>query len=365
MNSPVCIFLNSIPGNIMFTNETLSELLILFLLLLVNIRFLFIRKIKYDTLSVVAIVCFFISILSILSFGLSFVRLIILIVSFFTALWNMRAFQRLYSGLVIDNFGFLSIFSSFLNFALTAVILVFVIYYREPVVKEEKFSVIKTQEFYTQCDNYFFKKADGLFDKKNVRLWKIQEGKDGYVKTSDVNHLILFVVPEASSLEIYQPFLYKLARDGFVVYAAEVSLKGEKLFSGIYNLKFNRRFFSRYLKFRKPEKYAELCKEKESDRITKCSVLLDIVNPTGEETVHFVFDDETSVMQAVQEKYLMPWDTVFDLSSVEAYKTAGYGPIENTDPVICKIMNISSDKSFYISSHLATALEKLVYYYHE
>ena len=31
----------------MFTNETLSELLILFLLILVNIRFILIRKIKY------------------------------------------------------------------------------------------------------------------------------------------------------------------------------------------------------------------------------------------------------------------------------------------------------------------------------
>ena len=120
----------------MFTNETLSELLILFLLILVNIRFILIRKIKYDTLSVVSIVCFFISILSILSFGLSSVRLFILIVSFFTALWNVRAFQRLCSGLVIDHFGFLFVLSSFLNFAAASAIFVFSFCYRAPVVKE-------------------------------------------------------------------------------------------------------------------------------------------------------------------------------------------------------------------------------------
>ncbi|MCR5217616.1 MAG: hypothetical protein K6D58_02940 [Treponema sp.] len=243
--------------------------------------------------------------------------------------------------------------------------MVFIIYNSAPPVKEDKYSVLCSQEFYTQCDNFFFKKADGLFDKKNVKLWKIQQCKDGFVKTRDNNHLVLFVVPETSRLDVYKSFLFKMAKDGFIVYAAEVEINDGHWLSGIYDLKFTRSFFSRIYKIRKPYEYESLCAENEGLRIKKCAALLDIVNPTVDDTVHFIFDDEASVMTNVYENYLMPWDTVFDLSSVKAYKTSGYGPVENTDFVFSRILKVPVDETCYISSHLATALEKLVYYYHE
>lgn len=348
----------------MFTSQTLSELLVLLLLVIVNVRFFFYKKIKNDTLSLVAVVCFALSVLVIIAFGLTIVNAAIFVISFFSALWNFRAFQRLCSGLVIDNFGLLAIFSSFINFLAALSLLIFIFHNNPTPVKEEKYSVKCSQEFYTQCDNFFFKKADGIFDKKNVKLWKIQESKDGFVSNQN-NHLVLFVVPETSNLEVYKSFLFKLAKDGFLVYAAEVDLNNSNWLKGFYDLKFTRNFFSRLMKVKSPEKYNELCLEKEDLRIQKCAALLEIVNPTTENTVHFVFDGETSVMTKFYENYLMPWDTVFDLSSVENYKTAGYGPVENTDLVFSRILKVPVDKSFYISSHLASALEKLVYYYHE
>ena len=50
----------------------------------------------------------------------------------------------------------------------------------------------------------------------------------------------------------------------------------------------------------------------------------------------------------------------FDLCFVEDYSTKGFGPVENTDPVIALTLNEKMDRSGYISNHLAIEVEDFI-----
>src|SRR5574344_1342521 len=87
------------------TDQTISELLVLFLLAIACARIFFHTQVKSDTLSVLPLVAFCVSILAIVAWGLSLIELVNLILSFFITLWNIRALLRLNAQLVIDHYG--------------------------------------------------------------------------------------------------------------------------------------------------------------------------------------------------------------------------------------------------------------------
>ena len=43
----------------------------------------------------------------------------------------------------------------------------------------------------------------------------------------------------------------------------------------------------------------------------------------------------------------------FDLAFLDDHLAKGFGPVENTDPVLAKFLGLEIDRSGYISSHLA------------
>ena len=48
------------------------------------------------------------------------------------------------------------------------------------------------------------------------------------------------------------------------------------------------------------------------------------------------------------------------MSAVEGYDTKGFGPVEETDPVIALLLGKEKEHKMYVSNHAANALEQLI-----
>ena len=73
-------------------------------------------------------------------------------------------------------------------------------------------------------------------------------------------------------------------------------------------------------------------------------------------------DDATGDLAALIQQHNTLTDGAFDLADVPGYKTAGFGPLENTSPLFAAKFGLKPDRTFYISSRIAAALEEAVSY---
>lgn len=341
------------------TNVFLARLLVLGLLAFSSARFIFVKKVLKDSLSVLPAVALIVSLLNIPAFGLSVTEAGLFFLSLFVFIWNVRALLRVMGELVIDHYGTWFKIISSINLVLIIAAAVIVIYFRPAKSNEKTFMIQKTTENYCGTYSDGFTKAGALPQKADIRLFRYTS-----LHTKGAVHgTVIFIPPKTASVSEYCGFINKLAYDGYTVITAEFNVTGIKWLRGLKNLSFARKFFFRTMKYFHPEDYKLFLENSTMRRRDEWNALIDLSGVNENDYVFLVTeDDATGDLTALIQQHNALTDGAFDLAEVPGYKTAGFGPLENTSPLFAAKFGLKPDRTFYISSRIAAALEEAVSY---
>lgn len=358
------------------SDSTLANFLILAMLLTGNARFMSVSRSKKDTLSILPFLAFLVSIANIFVFDLSFENLVLLIFSLWCSIWNVRAVLRLFSDLIIDQYDVKLKLICALNSLLTLALIAASIYFRPVNYKQIKLPISQKTTLYSGSLEKGFSKIKQPFALPSIKLYNLTPK---FYDSDDQNKnrtIVLFVTPETTSPDVYSLFFQKLAHSGFSVYCVEsyeqLSLDSntltldlilqfvQNLPQKLTTLKWFNRFFAARQNFFDRTEYEERIKT--NDRFKKkFEALITLCNATPDDTIFLVTEDDAAgFLSTFSKKSPKKIAGTFDLCFIDEYKTKGYGPVENTDPLTAFFLKVEPDRSGYMSNHLGTIVAEFI-----
>ena len=381
------------------TSYTLSLLLVLFMLVISNARFMFLQKVKADSLSVMPLVAFLISLLIIFAYGIPTQSFLVALLALFVTIWNVRAMLRFFSRVVIDHYEPLFILISSINLLLCIAGIVFVFYFSPRKTDLKKYGVTESVYKFTGNFDDGFREISNPFELNTATLWKFEkeavvpakvdgDAEDASVQesaaeiaedtagvaegasepTEDASLLIekqtprkivLFVPPKTAVKDTYMPFFAKLARDGYTVYTAEFHDKKERLFNSFADARFLRQETFIATRMASQETGSALLRSAKVLLESEYENLIKMAEISAEDFVFLVTEEDLAeILPKVQVQYSELLDGCMDISYARGYSTPGYGPVENTSPFLAYLLGKKKDNTFYMASHIAGELEK-------
>ena len=297
-----------------------GEILILVLMILSNGRVLTIRKAHLDPLVMLAPLSFFLAILSLFAFTVDSFLILIFLLSVFVLLSNFHALIRYGSHLVIDRYSMLMKIWAWFTTLISICLLALILYFRPVNVSERTHNVSVTKE------NYSGNFTGGFFLSEKL--------------TPSTAFLTEFKKSDF-------PFLVYLAKEDFTAVSFDFYTKDLKLLhtfedSRIFRkLGMNFRSFLNNQKFKSQREFYTFNYSRELDAITKICL-----NKYGQDTTFFIITDEMGITAAQDYAAENPAliSGLFNLSTVDEYKTPGYGFIQQTNPLLAKLLGFNRDK---------------------
>lgn len=372
------------------TNQTISELLLLLFLAISCSRIFFIKNVRSDPLALLPLIAFLLSVCNVFAWGVSIPEAAVCGLSFFVTLWNFRALLRLNGSLIIDHYSVRFIFISMINLGLTVLLAVPLFVFRPVRTDLHKFGVQKTVTAYKGSFSRGFREPEQPFERKTafVTTYRAKETRAAATKAaggavspsgadaennpvpqSDATAAaagasgrgrgtVLFIPNECAGTAIYEPFCAKLARDGWTVHTADFYSADAPWLGGIRDTQLLRRFLLVLRRLAGDEAYAELAALRTKRLEQAFTALLSLTAPDENDTVFLVCDGGTRDALFSVQKNSTVTDGSFDLSDIADYPTKGFGPVEQTDPLLATVLGVHRDSSLYMASHIATVLEE-------
>lgn len=351
-------------------DQTISELLILLLLAISCSRIFFQRQVRSDVLSIIPVLALIISVLNFLAWGISLSSLVVFTLSFFVLIWNIRAILRLNAQLVIDHYGPLFVIISIINLGLVLFAGIFIFIHRPVKINEKKLNVSHTITSYSGSFATGFTEISKPFKKQNALVWKYElktttgtttaANPNAASKPVEPRKIILFMPDKCSSILDYEPFLVRLAHDGYIVYTADFHCKDLSWFNSFLDSSYTRQFTFLAKRTLKKNEFTAFAKTLTQKLAEEFSTLAQLVPLHDEDIVLMVGDQNALDALPLAQTKTHFIDGTFNLATVEGYTTAGYGPIEQTDPFLAHFLGYERDSSLYMSAHLATSVEQAI-----
>ncbi len=336
--------------------QTIGELTVLFILLLSSARVFFIHSERKDPLSIAPLAAVVCAALSMLAWGVSVQEILVLALSAWVFIWNFRAFLRLNENLIIDHYSPLFILISMVNCLLVVAALLFVFVFRPVHVNLGKAGV--ERQVTRLCGNLTegFGESDETFARRTMDL-SVYKAKDG--KGQPPKGTIVFLPAECAAVSLYEPFLVKLARDGYTVYGADFYSDDTKPEDSIAYRRETRRFSFVRARLNGSEAYKSWCAEKKQPLYMEMFEAMRKLVPAGEKLI-IVGDGLPKDLYVSLLWKDTQYDRCFDIASINDYKTQGWGPVEQTDPLLATVLGFSRDGALYTSNRMASVLEQMI-----
>ncbi|MCR5763248.1 MAG: hypothetical protein K6G00_07700 [Treponema sp.] len=337
--------------------KTICELAILFLLALASIRIFFISDPSSDPLASLPAIALAMTVLSFFAWGFTFQTIAVTFAVLFTFFTNFRALLRLNENLIVDHYSFLFIIGSAISLIMIGAAAFFIIITSPALPSLKKYEVIKTSKIYSGNLETGFYEPEKPTDKKTAYLYHYEK-KDSQENASK-KAVVIFIPNELATTFIYEPILVKMAHDGYSVYSADFYFNTGN--NKILASKPMKRNTLLKMSISKDEQYDSWKKEEKSSYDAYLyKSLLSIVSPEEKDFVVLLGDSADKKLFLTLQKDDGRIDTCLDMSTVNGYDTKGYGPVEQTDPVIAYLLGKKKDSSMYVSNHTASELEKRI-----
>ncbi|MBP5156351.1 MAG: hypothetical protein ILP18_00570 [Treponema sp.] len=335
--------------------QTIGELTILFILLLSSARVFFIRSERKDPLSIAPLAAVVCAALSILAWGVWVQEILILALSIWVFIWNFRALLRLNENLIIDHYSPLFILISSLNCLLLAVAILFVFYFRPVSMNLGKLGVEK--QLSRLCGNMAdgFMESDDPLEKRTLDFIRYRASADGQA----TKETILFLPAECATVDLYEPFLAKLARDGYTIYSADFYSSDAMPTDSLAYRRETKRFTFVRERMANSDAYRDWCGEKKEKLFMDMFQCTAGLIPTDEKLV--IVGD--GLPKDLYVSLIWKDERVarcFDIANINDYKTPGWGPVEQTDPLLASTLGFSRDGALYTSNRMASVLEQMI-----
>ena len=337
-------------------NQTLAQCLVLFMLFITSSRFIFIQNAKTDSLSIVPLIALVVSVLNLFLFNINDLDILLTFLSLFIFICNFRSLLRLLSGLIFDVYSIKFIVISVINIILIITLFFQVISCRPFVPSQEKFKVKETKTLFSGNCHDGFSEIKKPFVLSDATLYKIMPTE----KPSSV--AVIFLPPKTTTTRTYIGFMYKLAREGVTVYSADFSTHKFASSNEISDNRFSRRY--NFIKKRNTEKseYERMISKNREYFVDELESTMKMADLDGFSSIFLVSEEDFSKSMKIVAEKNKKISGYFDLSNVENYTSAGFGPLENSDPFFGKYKGISPDRSGYLSIHLANEVLDFISY---
>ena len=351
-------------------SQLLSELTILFLLLLASARIFFKHSERKDPLSIVPFIALVCAVLNLAAWGVRVQELLLMCLSFWVFIWNFRALLRLNQSLIIDRHSPLFILISSVNCVLTLLITAFVVYFRPVTLDLAKEGVEKqTTRFCGNLTDGFTESTaagtsnpsdilDALKEPKTLDLTCYRSAEKA-PDAAGTKGTIVFLPAECASVSLYEPFLVKLARDGYTVYSADFFSSDVLLNTDIPCPRETKRFLFVRGKLSNSTEYQAWCEEKKQDRFISMYETMETLIPADEKLI-IVGDSLPKNLYTSLLWKNTRFARCFDIANISDYKTPGWGPVEQTDPLLAFILGFARDGARYTSNRTASVLEQTI-----
>lgn len=327
-----------------------GEMLILFLMLLNCSRIFLLKYGKIDSLTVLAPICVILAVLQIFAWNVDIFSISILVISIFCFFTNFRAFLRFINGLYVDHYS-----AAFKTGAIFIIVLCFaegaiLVKFRPVILNKKEYNTIETKIRLSGDFLSGFEKSK-YFENASAEIKIIQPAKKELLNGKTI---ILLADKRADSVE-YVPFMQILASNGYKIYCGDFYARDGKWFRNFLDTKILRKFCMKASYFKNPVQF-EMQKEFYSFNMKKeISAMLNFVvseqkqeNPEEENSLIFVVGDWMSDVcfddfKENPDEKPTEISGFFKLSSIEEYKSKGFGFVQQTSPFTAHFLNLKRE----------------------
>lgn len=365
-------------------DKVISELFVVMLLAVLCLRVLFIKRVKVDSLTILAPFALFVSVLLFFCWGVRLPEVLLLVVSFIAFVFNLRAMLRLANGLFVDRYSVPFTIFSLLWTAIVVALGVAIFMLREVQISPANFGVTKeVYEYYGSLETGYTPRpdtTDKLFTKPQDACVNIY-----YKSTSTIAQdlarftpVLLFCGDKRASLFDYEPFLIKLASKGYIVVAAQYETLSQRL---LQRYQYIKRYFKQknFTEVVKNEVAESCCLEYlylieiargilQESHFARFYLVGDELNTIGMEQAQQSYNmqaqaslESTSSEEETQEEKIENPTLLgtIDISQFDSY-IKGFGCIEQTDPWLCLLLKQKRDPTLYTAEHTAYCTQKFI-----
>ena len=326
-------------------SSILGELLILFLLILNCSRMFFLRYGKVDSLTILAPVCLFLSIIQILAWNADIFSIALLIISLFSFFTNFRALLRFSSGLYIDHYSIAFKFGAALVLFFSIVELVVLIYFYPVTMIPSKYGVEKEVIRVTGTFNGSFDRSK-KFALSNGLIYKY-ENIDSSKKLPEE---IILISDKRGDSSAYVPLMIKLAEKGYTVYTGDFYAKDVRWIHNFFDVRFFRNlamifdYAKNPVQFNAQKEFYSYNSKREIDALVK---FVEKENKVEDGKKLFIIGDWMSeiALSDYQKENPEKLFGVMKLSEQEEYKTPGFGFIQLTNPSVAFLLKFPKDRN--------------------
>ena len=331
-----------------------GELLVFVLLLITNLRVFFVSQVRRDPLVVLAPFTFIIAILQIAAWGVDVFTFLGLLISLFVLLSNFHAIFRYVEYLYVDHYSPLMKVWAVFTILITVIALAGTIYFAPSGVRNSDIDVSETKIFYKGSFRSGFENA-GPFTKKNLTLYKFAPDENaGKGKTGPDDVIVLFMPDKRADTENYTPYLQQLASRGVTVYSADFFADDCKWIHGIGDIRILRRLVLAVHSVLNNQWFMSQREYYTYNISQEYNALLALLDPALNHRYFLITDVMGNTAAAdLQKKNPEKIAGILNLDSIAEYKTAGYGCVEQTDPILALALGAGRDKALFVPNLMA------------
>ena len=322
-----------------------GELLILFLLLLTNLRVFFVNHTRRDSLTALAPLCFCLAVLQLLAWGVDVFTIFSLIVSLFVFLSNFHAIFRYSEHLYVDSYSTLMKVWAVFTSIITAVAIVSTVLFSPIELQNERIGVQEKLFRYKGSFRTGFEPAH-IFNSADGFLYEFSKAPALGQEPEEADALVLFIPDKRGDTQMYKPYLQLLAKENYTVCSANFFADDLRWLHSFSDRKNCRRFASVFQSLQNNQKYMSQKEFYTYNISLECNALLQLINENyGSDKKFFMISDVmgNTAVKDFAETHPDRVEGIFFIDSIAEYKTPGYGMIEQTDPLLAFTLGFRRD----------------------
>ena len=336
-----------------------GELLVIILLLVANGLIIIIKNVKKDSLVMLSPLAFVLSIIQILNWGLDLITGLTLFLALLVLLSNFHALFRYSERLYIDHYSILMKAWSGITIILALALLAATIFFKPIEYDNNKLGITESQERYEGSFRSGFTQASNI---KMANLF-LSEFKPQGSENQRPREIVLFIPDKRGDTYYYRPYLQHLAREGFTVLSGDFFCSDCRWRHSIGDLKIARRTAMVIDYFINPQKFMMQKEFYTYNIMQELAALKTIIEERyGPEVKLFIVTDTmaTVAAQDFMEKNPDKVKAIYDLATIEEYKTAGFGIAAQTDGILAMLLKVPRDKDGFYTKYMVMQTKKQI-----
>lgn len=314
----------------------------------------FLKYGKVDTLTVLAPISIILCILQIFAWGADVFIIFLLFISIIDFITNFRALLRFASGLFVDHYSVAFKIGAVITLILALIEAVVIVLFFPKNVLPSQFDVKETK---IQVRGNFARGFEpaGFFERADGTIYIFEPQK----KAIDKKQSVIIIPDKRGDTLAYLPYICSLAKIGYTVYSGDFFAQDLKWFNNAADSKYFRKMMMRgnslfqTIRFEAEKEFYNFNSTREIEALLKFVKVRETKDDQFE-PVFLVGDFMSDI--AVEDFAKLHTDDVcgyFKLNDFAEYKTAGYGFVEQMDPIIAYGLGQKRNFDIYVPAYLA------------